>query len=260
VIGIVGRSTEPDPSVRQKAVVRPELRSARLGMVEDQLAARGIRDPRVLDAMRTVPREAFVAPALVFRAYDDGPLPIGHDQTISQPYVVARMIEAVAPRPEDRALEIGTGSGYSAAVLARVVTEVFTVERLEGLAVAAARCLAELGYANVHVRCGDGTLGWPEHAPYDVIIVTAAGPSVPPTLRVQLAPGGRLVMPVGPAPHAQQLVRLVRRPGGAVVEERLDPVAFVPLIGAEGWPEPEPDARYQARTRPTSTWTNPDWG
>ncbi|MBI4012385.1 MAG: protein-L-isoaspartate(D-aspartate) O-methyltransferase [Candidatus Rokubacteria bacterium] len=207
-------------------------------MVDTQLAARGIRDPVVLDAMRTVPREAFLPDTLAECAYDDGPLPIGEGQTISQPYVVAFMIEAVSPRPGDRALEIGTGSGYSAAVLASVVAEVYSVERMSTLADAAARRLADLGYRNVHVRCGDGSLGWPEHAPYDVIIVTAGGPRIPPALLEQLAAGGRLVMPVGGDRYFQWLVRVRRHADGTVIEEQLEPVAFVPLVGVQGWPEP----------------------
>jgi protein-L-isoaspartate(D-aspartate) O-methyltransferase len=206
-------------------------------MVDVQLAGRDIRDPAVLDAMRTVPREAFVPPAFADRAYDDGPLPIGHGQTISQPYIVAFMAAAAAPRASDRALEIGTGSGYSAAVLASIVKEVYTVERIATLADSAARRLAGLGHRNVHVRCGDGTLGWPEHAPYDIIIVTAGGPRVPPALLAQLAVGGRLVMPVGGDRFFQRLVRRSRRADGRVVEETMEAVAFVPLIGAEGWPE-----------------------
>jgi protein-L-isoaspartate(D-aspartate) O-methyltransferase len=206
-------------------------------MVERQLVARGIRDPLVLEAMRTVPRELFVPERARDYAYDDGPLPIGEGQTISQPYVVAYMIEAVEPDPTDRALEIGTGSGYSAAVLGSIVAEAYTVERLPALAESAARRLARLDFRNVHVRCGDGTLGWPEHAPYDVIVVTAGGPGVPPALLAQLAAGGRLVMPVGDDPRAQRLVRVRRRTDGTPIHEWLEPVAFVPLIGGQGWLE-----------------------
>jgi protein-L-isoaspartate(D-aspartate) O-methyltransferase len=219
-------------------------------MVDRQLTSRGIRDPLVLDAMRTVPREAFVPSHLIECAYDDGPLPIGEGQTISQPYVVAFMIEAASPRATDRALEIGTGSGYAAAVLASIAKEVYTVERIATLADAAAHRLVDLGYRHVHVQCGDGTLGWPEHAPYDVIIVTAGGPRVPPALVAQLAAGGRLVMPVGSDPHFQQLVRLRRQVDGKIVEDQLEAVAFVPLIGAQGWPEPRSD---QGATRPSGS-------
>jgi protein-L-isoaspartate(D-aspartate) O-methyltransferase len=206
-------------------------------MVDQQLWRRGLRDPAVLQAMRTVPREAFVPGGLTQRAYDDCPLPIGQGQTISQPYVVAFMIAAAAPQATDRALEIGTGSGYSAAVLASMVKEVLTVERIPTLATAASRRLADLGYQNVHVRCGDGTLGWPEHAPYDIIIGTAGGPRVPPALLAQLAAGGRLIMPVGSEPCLQRLVRISRRADGVLTDEQLEAVAFVPLIGEQGWPE-----------------------
>jgi protein-L-isoaspartate(D-aspartate) O-methyltransferase len=228
---------------------RPDLAAARHAMVDVQLAARDIRDPAVLEAMRTVPREVFVPPDLTDCAYDDGPLPIGAGQTISQPYVVAFMIAAAAAKAGDRALEIGTGSGYSAAVLALIVKEVYTVERLAVLADAARRRLDDLGYRNVDVRCGDGTLGWPEHAPYDVIIVTAGGPRVPPALLAQLAVGGRLVMPVGGDRFFQRLVRLSRQADGRVVEETMESVAFVPLIGAEGWPEPARDEPIVRRSK-----------
>jgi protein-L-isoaspartate(D-aspartate) O-methyltransferase len=204
-------------------------------MVATQLIARGIRDPGVLRAMETVPREAFVSPTQADFAYADEPLPIGEGQTISQPYVVAAMIEAVCPGPRDRALEVGTGSGYAAAVLASIVDAVYTIERLAGLAEAARGRLAGLGYRNVHVRHGDGTLGWPEHSPYDVIIVTASGPRVPESLLEQLAIGGRLIMPVGASLASQRLVRVVRVSADRYEHEELDPVTFVPLIGAEGW-------------------------
>lgn len=212
-----------------------DFREEREQMVEDQIASRGIRDPGVLHAMRTVPRELFVAESQQDQAYDDGPLPIGEGQTISQPYVVALMTEAVAPMPGDRALEVGTGSGYAAAVLATIVSEVYTIERLGGLARAARRRLATLGYHNVHVLEGDGTLGWPEHAPYDAIIVTAGGPRVPPALLEQLAVGGRLIMPVGSAHRFQHLVRVTRTAMDRHEHEDLEDVAFVPLIGKEGW-------------------------
>ena len=205
------------------------------GMVETQIAARGVRDPAVLEAMRLVPRERFVPAHLAELAYTDEPLPIGEDQTISQPYIVAAMIDAARPKPGDRALEIGTGSGYSAAVLATIVAEVYTVERLAGLAESAGRRLAELGYANVHVRQANGTLGWPEHAPFDVIIVTAGGPRVPRPLLEQLAAGGRLVMPVGSRQLGQRLTRVTRTGEDTYHHEGLEDVAFVPLIGEEGW-------------------------
>ena len=217
-----------------------ELKEQRDRMVEDQIAARGVRDPAVLEAMRAVPREQFVPERLREFAYADEPLPIEDGQTISQPYVVAAMIEAVRPKPGERALEIGTGSGYSAAVLATIVAEVYTIERLAGLAESASRRLADLGYANVHVRHANGTLGWPEHAPYDIIIVTAGGPKVPRPLLDQLAVGGRLVMPVGSWRVGQRLVRVIRAGDGRYEYERLEEVAFVPLIGEEGWQPGEP--------------------
>jgi len=210
-----------------------DLGEERERMVEAQIAARGIREPWVLHAMRTVPRERFVPASLQQSAYDDCPLPIGEGQTISQPYIVARMTEAVQPRPGDRALEIGTGSGYAAAVLATIVSEVYTVERLAGLTETARRHLTTLGYRNVHVLCADGTLGWPEHAPYDAIIVTASGPLVPQALLEQLAIGGRLIMPVGAGD--QRLVRVTRTTAETYQREELDEVAFVPLIGTQGW-------------------------
>jgi protein-L-isoaspartate(D-aspartate) O-methyltransferase len=208
---------------------------ARERMVEQQIAGRGVQDPAVLEAMRRVRREAFVPRHLARRAYADQPLPIGQGQTISQPYIVATMTESLRLRPGDRVLEIGTGSGYAAAVLAEIAAEVYTVERLATLAEAARRRLAALRYTNVHVRQGDGSLGWPEHAPYDAIVVTAGGPEVPPSLLKQLAVGGRLVMPVGGNPLAQQLVRVVRTGETIYEREELGDVAFVPLIGAEGW-------------------------
>jgi protein-L-isoaspartate(D-aspartate) O-methyltransferase len=211
------------------------LNQDRERMVATQIEARGITDPLVLDAMRTVPRERFVPAALGESAYDDGPLPIGSGQTISQPYIVAVMARAAGLKPGASVLEIGTGSGYSAAVLSRIAAEVYTVERVGALADAARARLVELGYGNVHVREGDGTLGWPAHAPYDAIVVTAGGPRVPGTLLHQLAVGGRLVMPVGPGARHQRLVRVTRTDVHEYQYENLEEVAFVPLIGAEGW-------------------------
>jgi protein-L-isoaspartate(D-aspartate) O-methyltransferase len=212
---------------------------ARERMVEFQLVGRGIRDPAVLAAMRTVPRERFVDGDLVHRAYEDGPLPIGEGQTISQPYIVAVMTEALRLQAGDRVLEIGTGSGYAAAVLAVIAAEVYTIERMESLAALSRRRLRELGYANVQVRHGDGSLGWSEHAPYDAIVVTAGGPEVPHSLLGQLAVGGRLVMPVGSTSRSQRLVRVVRTGEETYDREPLEEVCFVPLIGAEGWPASE---------------------
>jgi protein-L-isoaspartate(D-aspartate) O-methyltransferase len=200
-------------------------------MVRRQLAARGIADPRVLAAMREVPRERFVAPVHAPSAYDDSPLPLECGQTVSQPYVVALMAEALELAPEDRVLEVGTGSGYAAAVLSRLAREVYTVERHRELAEAARERLARLGYANVYVRHGDGLLGWPEHAPYDAISVAAGGSEVPAALAAQLSSRGRLVMPLGPEPLLQKLVRA--RPiahGGKLCVEELADVRFVPLL------------------------------
>jgi len=213
-----------------------EAISERDRMVAGQIAARGVEDPLVLEAMRAVPREDFLPADLAGYAYEDGPLPIGHGQTISQPYIVAVMTAAARVRPGDRVLEIGTGSGYGAAVLSEIAGEVYTVERIEGLADSARDRLAALGYANVHVRCGDGTLGWVEHAPYDAIIVTAGGPTVPRALLDQLKPGGRLVMPLGSEPRAQRLIRRTRTGPETYTQDDLEWVAFVPLIGEQGWP------------------------
>jgi protein-L-isoaspartate(D-aspartate) O-methyltransferase len=211
------------------------LIKARLQMVRDQIAGRGISNSALLEAMSKVQREFFVPPHLAEFAYLDTPLPIESGQTISQPYIVALMIEVVAPRPTDRALEIGTGSGYAAAVLSQLVAEVYTVERDERLFELATKRFADLGYTNIQVLHGDGTLGWPEHAPYDVIVVTAGGPQIPKPLLEQLAIGGRLVIPVGEIPRLQRLVRVTRVGKDQFDEENLGPVQFVPLIGAQGW-------------------------
>lgn len=185
--------------------------------------------------MREVPREEFLPPALVRFAYDDGPLPIEAGQTISQPYIVAYMIEALELEGTERVLEIGTGSGYAAAVLSRCAAEVFTVERIASLAESARGRLQALGYGNVTVHLGDGTLGWPEHGPYQGIVVTAGAPELPASLLSQLAPEGRLVIPVGPTQHLQTLIRVRRVGEHDFRREELCPVRFVPLIGAEGW-------------------------
>lgn len=213
----------------------PEYAARRDQMVRLQIDARGIKDAAVQAAMRAVPREQFVLEPYRPYAYDDTPLPIPANQTISQPYIVAYMIAALGLMPDARVLEIGTGSGYAAAVLSVIVAEVFTIERHGRLAGYARARLEMLGYGNVHVRHGDGTLGWPEHAPYDGIIVAAGGPSVPEPLRAQLAIGGRLVMPVGRSRHQQHLIRLTHVREGVYDDEILVPVAFVPLIGEEGW-------------------------
>jgi protein-L-isoaspartate(D-aspartate) O-methyltransferase len=215
-----------------------DFAALRRRMIDTQLVARGIRHPAVLRAMAAVPRERFVPELDAPDAYGDSALAIGHAQTISQPYIVALMLEAIAPAPMDRVLEIGTGSGYATAVLAEMVAEVYTVERLGTLATAARARLADLHYRNVHVLEGDGTLGWPEHAPYDGIVVTAGGPDVPAPLLPQLRVGGHLVVPVGSTPRSQELVRVTRRTTDEYTRESLGAVAFVPLIGDAGWPDP----------------------
>lgn len=205
-------------------------------MVEADIAARGVRDPRVLEAMRQVPRHRFVDLPDARAAYGDHPLPIGGGQTISQPYMVAYMTELVRPEPGDRALEVGTGSGYQAAVLSPLVDHVYTVEIVPELARQAADLLAELGYGNVTVRQGDGWAGWPEQAPFDVIVVTAAPDRVPPALLEQLAPGGRMVVPVGPV-HAVQELRLIEKTATGELRERTTaPVRFVPMTGGTNPP------------------------
>ncbi|HEY3307505.1 MAG TPA: protein-L-isoaspartate(D-aspartate) O-methyltransferase [Desulfuromonadaceae bacterium] len=204
-------------------------------MVEEQLKPMGIYDPAVLSAMREVPRHEFVPAEMKRMAYEDGPLPIGEGQTISQPFMVAYMIEALWLSSEARVLEIGTGSGYAAAVLSLVVKEVHTVERLPVLADRARERLKQLGYDNVHVHVGDGSLGLPEQAPYDGIIVTAGAPSVPELLKKQLEVGGGLVIPVGTNPELQILVLVRRLRDEEYQSERLMAVRFVPLIGAGGW-------------------------
>jgi protein-L-isoaspartate(D-aspartate) O-methyltransferase len=209
--------------------------SARERMVEEQIRGRGVRDRALLAAMREVPREAFVKPGFEDFAYEDAPLPIGEGQTISQPYVVAMMIEAAAIRPGDRVLEIGAGSGYVAALLSRIAAHVHAIERLASLGEAARERLAGLGYANIELRVGDGTLGWPEAAPFDAILVAAAGPEVPEALKGQLVVGGRLVIPVGRSDRYQQLEKLVRKDETRFLAEHLGTVSFVPLIGAQGW-------------------------
>jgi protein-L-isoaspartate(D-aspartate) O-methyltransferase len=215
-----------------------QLLDKRAVMLKAHLAARGITDESVLDAFRTVPREAFVPGELRELAYDDKPLPIGDGQTISQPYIVALTVSALAIEPTDRVLEIGTGSGYAAAVLARVAEQVFTVERIAGLARTAEQRLHDAGFDNVHVLFADGSLGWPEHAPYDAIAVAAGGPRVPEALKQQLEIGGRLVMPVGKDEATQMLVRVTRTSETEYREEPLTAVRFVPLIGAQGFEEP----------------------
>jgi protein-L-isoaspartate(D-aspartate) O-methyltransferase len=204
-------------------------------MVDAQIAGRGVRDRALLEAMRSVPREAFVATGLRERAYDDTPLSIGSGQTISQPYIVALMLEAAAIAPRDRVLEVGAGSGYAAAIAGRLAAHVDAVERHAGLARAAAERLASLGFGNVAIHQADGSVGWPAGAPYDAIVVSAAGPHLPAALREQLAVGGRLVMPVGDRGWGQRLLKLTRIDAGNFRQEDLGGVVFVPLVGAQGW-------------------------
>ena len=204
-------------------------------MVERQLRCRGILDPRVLQAFLDVPRHLFVPPERLDEAYEDHPIDIGHGQTISQPYMVATMTEVLRLCGGERVLEIGTGSGYQAAILAKLCPAVYTVERLGDLSGRAQALLERLGLANVRFRVGDGTLGWPDEAPFDRIIVPAGGPDVPPSLTAQLGDGGRLAMPVG-ARVGQDLV-VVERQGGGLRRESHGGCVFVRLIGAEAWPE-----------------------
>jgi protein-L-isoaspartate(D-aspartate) O-methyltransferase len=214
-----------------------DLPHARDHMVDVQIARRGVRDRYVLDAMRRVPRELFVEPGFEEFAYEDGPLPIGEGQTISQPYIVARMIEAAEIKPGDSVLEVGAGSGYAAAVMSQIADRVYAIERHPSLVEAARRRFETLGYDNVHLRTGDGTNGWPEAAPFDAILVAAGGPDVPQPLTEQLAIGGRLVIPVGGDTHDQRLLKIVRRDERHYDEEDLGAVRFVPLIGERGWSE-----------------------
>lgn len=203
-------------------------------MVQHQIARRGIRDRRVLEAMRTVPRHCFVPAAKRPQAYEDRPLEIGSGQTISQPYMVAKMTELLSLTPKSKVLEVGTGSGYQAAILAELAAEVISVERFEELAEIARERLAALEYLNVTVVVGDGTLGWPEQAPYDGIMVTAAAPVIPESLRAQLAIGGRLVCPVGNR-DLQQLKVVVRDSEDRFTEQDSIRCMFVPLVGQDGW-------------------------
>lgn len=202
-------------------------------MVEKQIAARGISDVRVLAAMRTVPRHLFVSEALMDQAYSDFPLPIGEQQTISQPFIVAEMTQALQLTPEDRVLEIGTGSGYQAAILAQITYRVYTIERIHSLYVKTRRLFDKLGYHNIVTRYSDGTTGWKDESPFDAIIVTAGAPEIPAVLVNQLAMGGRMVIPVGNQ-HSQDLIRLVREKGG-VHQTNLGGCRFVKLVGEHGW-------------------------
>jgi protein-L-isoaspartate(D-aspartate) O-methyltransferase len=209
------------------------FREQRRLMVSQQLEARGITDPRVLDAMRTVPRHLFVPESHRAQSYEDCPLPIGHGQTISQPYIVGLMLEALELTGQENVLEVGTGSGYQAALLGLLAHQVYTVEILPELTHRAQELLSELGYENIQVRVANGSIGWKAAAPYNAIIVAAAAPSIPRSLFDQLADGGKLVVPVGDL-HAQDLLR-VQNQHGKLIRTNLGPCAFVPLVGEEGW-------------------------
>jgi protein-L-isoaspartate(D-aspartate) O-methyltransferase len=224
----------------------PDFAKRCAAMVERQVSSRGIRSELVLAAMRSVPREKFLPDSMHEFAYEDSPLPIAEGQTISQPYIVALMTEALALDGGEEVLEIGTGSGYAAAVLSRIAKNVYTVERIGQLAEKAAAVLADLGYGNVHVLHGDGTLGWTDHAPYDAIVVAAGGPEVPESLKRQLKVGGRLVIPIGRDTRVQELVRVTRVSHDEYATEDLADVRFVPLVGEEGW------APQQSRGAPVS--------
>ena len=204
------------------------LRKARDAMVASQIVVRGVRDPKILAAMRQVPRHLFVPPGLVKEAYADHPLPIGHGQTISQPYIVAFMTEALGLKGGETVLEVGAGSGYQSAVLSRIAARVFGIEIVESLAREAKARMARLGYTNVEIRAGDGYAGWPEHAPFDAIMVTAAAPRVPEPLKQQLKDGGRLILPVGD--YVQEL-KIVTRRGSGFEERDVLGVTFVPMTG-----------------------------
>jgi len=214
----------------QRAADAQDRKVERLAMVQRQIAARGVKDRRVLAAMRKVRRHLFVPPGRRADAYADHPLPIGEEQTISQPYIVGLMTEALRLKPGSRVLEIGTGSGYQAAILGELAREVYTVEIMRPLGEHARQLLASLGYKNVHVRLGDGYAGWPEKAPFDAVILTASPLEVPPTLIQQLRPGGVLVVPVGPATD-QRLVRITKNKKGELRREHLLHVRFVPMTG-----------------------------
>jgi protein-L-isoaspartate(D-aspartate) O-methyltransferase len=207
---------------------------ARDRMVE-QIARRGIRNPAVLDAMRRVPRETFVEPGFEKSAYKDRALPIGEDQTISQPYIVALMIDAAEMTPGDRVLEVGAGSGYAAAIMSRIAERVYAIERYASLATSAQQRFKTLGYNNINLRVSDGTKGWPEAAPFDAIIASAGGPAVPAALKKQLTLGGRLIIPVGIEERRQMLLRLRRTSAADFQIENLGLVSFVPLIGEHAW-------------------------
>lgn len=235
IVSSCAQAQDPDTYAEERArMVRTQLESGAFGRT-------AIEDAAVLEAMRTVPRHRFVPSNMARNAYADSPLPIGHEQTISQPYIVAVMTELLEPEEGDSVLEIGTGSGYQAAVLAEIVADVYTIEIVEPLGRRAAAVLEELGYENVHTRIGDGYKGWPEHAPFDGILVTAAPDHVPQPLIDQLKPGGRMVIPVGPEGHIQQLRLIQKDADGNVSEEFIESVRFVPLT-RDNDAEPDPES------------------
>jgi len=210
-----------------------DYESKRNRMVDKQIIARGVNDPSVIDTFRKVPRHKFIPAGTESRAYDDSPLPIGEGQTISQPYIAALMTEVLELKGSEKTLEIGLGSGYQTAVLSRLSSEVFSVERIPSLAVRAETTLSTLGYKNVHIHIGDGSLGWEEHAPYEAIIVTASCPAEPSTLLKQLSQGGRLVAPIGGA--FSQILTVYKKDGSKIIRKEIIPCVFVPLIGREAW-------------------------
>lgn len=217
------------------AAILPDFTAQREAMVERQLKRRGITEPHILEAFLAVPREAFVSEEYAHRAYGDHPLPIEADQTISQPYIVALMIQAAGIKPGDTVLEVGSGSGYAAAVISRIAAKVIGIERQHALVGLARERLERLGYDNVEIVEGDGTKGWPDKAPYDAILAAASGSHVPAALVGQLAPNGCLVMPVGEPGWVQELVKVTKQEDGILKQENLGGVRFVPLIGEEGW-------------------------
>lgn len=233
VAGVTGGSdaqevTEPDPAPETAPVIPASVTRER--MVAEQIVRRGIGDPQVLTAMRKVPRDRFMPTDVKNLAYDDRAIPIGYGQTISQPYIVAFMTDALDLKPADKVLEVGTGSGYQAAILAELVKAVYTIEIVEPLGKSAAETLAALGYRNVNTRIGDGYRGWEEAAPFDAIIVTCSPDAIPKPLIDQLADGGRMIIPVGPQGEPQQLV-LLRKAGDRIEQKKVLPVVFVPMTG-----------------------------
>ena len=217
------------------AAILPDFTVEREAMVERQLKRRGITEPHILEAFLAVPREAFISQDYAHQAYGDHPLPIEADQTISQPYIVALMIQAAGIKPGDTVLEVGSGSGYAAAVISRIAAKVIGIERQHALVGLARERLERLGYANVEIVEGDGTKGWPDKAPYDAILAAASGSHVPAPLVGQLAPNGRLVMPIGEPGWVQELIKVTKQEDGILKQENLGGVRFVPLIGEEGW-------------------------